>query len=508
MFYSLFKMILRPVLQDIKNIGYYLGKVILGLGMTFILPLVVAVVFKEKNPTLDFLISFSVTMLFGYLLSLICYSEEDLTWMQGMIVVSLAWGAASLFGALPLFLSGHWHSFLDAVFDSMSGFATTGLSLAQGMDKLSYAHNFWRHLIMFIGGQGIAIVALSFLVKGISGAFKMYVGEARDEKVLPNVIGTARFIWLVSIVYLVLGTLAIGFVGILEGIKPVNAFFHGACLFMAAFDTGGFAPQSQNILYYHSFSIEVITIVIMFLGAINFKLHYYVWTGNWREVYRNIEMRVLTITILAVFGISCAGLFKDASYPSAIMLFRKGFYQIISGHTGTGFMTIYPAQFKAQWNDLALTGLVLAMMLGGAICSTTGGIKILRVGIIFKALWQDIKRIIVPERAVIMQKVHHIKDLFLEDKQVRSVFLITVSYLALYFLGSLIAMFYGYGFLESLFESASAAANVGLSCGITSVDMPAGLKITYILQMWAGRLEFMSIFALLGFIWAALKGKS
>jgi trk system potassium uptake protein TrkH len=389
----------------------------------------------------------------------------------------------------------------------MSGFATTGLALVQNLDHLSYAHNLWRHLIMFIGGQGIVIVALAFFVKGISGAFKMYVGEARDERVLPNVVHTARFIWLVSIVYLILGTLALGVTGILNGMKPFNAFFHGACVFMAAFDTGGFAPQSQNILYYHSLAFEMITITIMLLGAINFKLHYHIWMGNRREILKNIETVTLFITIMITFLITAIGLVQLGTYPKAVMLFRKGFYQLISGHTGTGYMTIYAQQFIQEWNHLALVGVICAMALGGAVCSTTGAIKMLRVGIIFKALLEDIKRIILPERAMVVQKFHHIKEIFLEDKQARSALIITLAYLVLYGLGAIVGMLFGYPFLDSLFESTSAAANVGLSCGITTVNMPVALKLTYIFQMWAGRLEFMSVFTLVGFFVAVIKGK-
>lgn len=360
---------------------------------------------------------------------------------------------------------------------------------------------------MFIGGQGIVIVALAFFVKGLSGAFKMYVGEARDERVLPNVIDTSRFIWAVSVVYLILGTTALGIAGILNGMKPVLSFFHGACIFMAAFDTGGFAPQSQNILYYHSFSYEIITVIIMILGAINFKLHYHLWTGNRREIIKNIETVTLFITIIITFSIVAAGLSQTGIYPAAFVLFRKGFYQLISGHTGTGFQTIYAAQFVTEWNNLALVGIICAMALGGAVCSTTGGIKMLRIGIIFKAFVEDVKRIMLPEKALVVQKFHHIKEVFLEDKQARSALLITLAYLILYGLGSFAGMWYGYPFLNSLFESASAAANVGLSCGITDTSMPPALKITYIIQMWAGRLEFMSVFTLIGFFIAAIKGK-
>jgi trk system potassium uptake protein TrkH len=501
-------MILRPNIEDIKVIGYYLGKVVLGLGLVMLLPLVIGLAFKELNPILDFVIGCEISCLIGLLLTKLCLTERDLNWMQGMIVVSLSWLVATILGAIPLYLSGHWNSYLDACFDAMSGFATTGLTLVQDLDHLSYTHNFWRHLIMFIGGQGIVIVAVSFFVKGISGAFKMYVGEARDERILPNVIHTSRFIWLVSIVYLILGTSALGIVGILNGMRWVNAFFHGSCIFMAAFDTGGFAPQSQNILYYHSLPFEVITAIIMILGALNFKLHYHIWTGNRREIMKNIETVTFFITMTVLFWVTAIGLEQLGVYSGALGLFRKGFYQFVSAHTGTVYQTIYARQFLHEWSQLALMGIVVAMSLGGAICSTTGAIKMLRIGLVFKALAQDIKRIILPEKAIVVKKFHHIKDRFLEDAQARSALIITLAYLVLYVLGALIGMLFGYPFLPSLFESTSAAANVGLSCGITNTAMPQALKITYILQMWAGRLEFISVFTLVGFFIALIKGKS
>jgi trk system potassium uptake protein TrkH len=479
----------------------------MGIGLTMLAPMVIGLLFAEINPALDFLIGTEIALLIGLILTKLCFTEKDLNWMQGMVVVSLSWLAAMLLAAIPLYLSGHWGSYLDACFETMSGFTTTGLTLAQDLDHLSYAHNLWRHFTPFLGGQGIVIIAISFFMKGISGAFKMYVGEARDERLLPNVIHTSRFIWLLSIVYLILFTLVLGIIGIANGMKPANAFFHGVCIFMAAFDTAGFAPQSQNILYYHSLLFEVITIVIMLLGAMNFNLHYHLWTGNRREIWKNIESRTLCITILITFLIVLIGLSQVGCYARAVIMFRKGFYQLISGHTTTGYMTIYARQFIDEWGNLALVGLICAMALGGGACSTAGGIKMLRLGVIAEALKQDLKRIILPERAVVEQRLHHLKELFLEDKQVRAALLITVSYLALYGIGTLVGVFYGYPLLDSLFEATSAAANVGLSCGITAPGMPTGLKLTYIIQMWAGRLEFMSVFTLIGFFIAVIKGK-
>lgn len=500
-------MILKPRLEDLKIIGFYLGKIILGLAITMFVPILIGLSFREINPALDFVIAIEISVLIGLLFTKICRTEKDLNWMQGMVVISLSWIAAMLLSAIPLYLSGHYKSFLDACFETMSGFTTTGLSLAQDLDHLSYAHNLWRHLGPFIGGQGIAIIALSFLLKGTSGAFKMYVGEGRDERLLPNVIHTARFIWLISIIYLIIGTLALGIAGICIGLKPSNAFFHGACIFMAGFDTAGFAPQSQNILYYHSLIFEIITIVIMIVGSLNFNFHYQLWIGNRKETLKNIESRTFFISIMLTFLIVAIGLNQLGVYPQAIALFRKGFFQLISAHTTTGYMTLYAQQFITEWGNLALFGLICAMALGGCICSTAGGIKMLRVGIICKALKEDLKRIIMPEKAIVIEKFHHIKEIFLEDKIVRSALTITLAYIVLYGLGALVGMCYGYSFLESLFESTSAAANVGLSCGITSASMPAGLKITYIIQMWAGRLEFMSVFAIIGFFVAAIKGK-
>lgn len=500
-------MLLKPRLQDFKIIGYYLGKIIIGLGMTMLLPIMLGLFLNELSCVLDFIIALEFSLIIGFVLTELCFTQEDLSWMQGMVIVALSWVVAMFLGAIPLYLSGHWRCFLDACFEAMSGFATTGLSLVQDLDHLSYTHNFWRHLMMFVGGQGIVIVGLAFFVRGFSGAFRMYVGEARDERVLPNVISTARFIWLVSIVYLILGTVSLSVIGIFEGMKPFNAFFHGLCLFMAAYDTGGFAPQSQNMLYYHSVAFELVAMFLMVIGAINFKLHYVIWMGKRKEIWKDIETRVFFFSLMILFLIISFGQRRIGAYPQAVELFRKGFFQLISAHTGTGHQNIYPQQWISDWSQLSLSAVIMAMALGGAVCSTTGAIKLLRVGIIFKSLVEDVKRMVFSEHAVLGEKFYHLKDVFLNDKQARTALTITLIYFIVYFFGAVVGMFFGNSFLDSLFESTSAAANVGLSCGITQAGMPVLLKLVYIVQMWAGRLEFVSVFTLIGFLVAILKGR-
>ncbi len=501
-------MILKPSADDYRIIGYYLGKITIGLGLIMLIPLVLAFVYGEMEPAADYLLGMSVTLLAGVVLTAACHTRKDLEMRHAMCVAALSWLVAMVFSAIPLYLSGHFGSFLDANFETMSGYATTGLSLAVNLDHMAYAHNFWRHLTMFIGGQGIVVIALTFLFRGTAGAFRIYVGEARDEKILPNVIDTAKFIWLVSIVYMVIGGAALSVSAIAGGLAPGKAIFDSVCVFMAAWDTGGFTPQSQNVLFYHNFAFEMISVAIMLLGAINFALHYVVWTGNRKEIYRNIEIVTLFICIVATLSITAWGLAGRNIYADAIPFFRKVFFHLASGHTGTGYSTIYARQFVNEWGPLGMLGITLAMAIGGSMCSTTGAIKVLRIGVIYKALRQDLKKVLTPETAVIVQKFHHIRDIILEDKHVRTSALILLSYLNLYLFGTIVTMLYGYSLSEASFESVSAAANVGLSCGVTMPSMPAVLKWVYIFQMWAGRLEFMAILTLGGMVIAAFKGKS
>jgi trk system potassium uptake protein TrkH len=506
--HSIYAMILKPQVNDIKNIGYYLGRIILGIGLTMFLPFIAGLIlFREPNPALDFLISANIAIFIGLALSWICKTDKDLHAGPAMVVIALSWLAAMALSAIPLLLSVHYKSFLDACFETMSGFTTTGLTLVQDLDHLSRTHNLWRHLGPFIGGQGIAIIAISFLVGGTGGTLHLYLGEGRDEKLVPNVIHTARFIWTISIAYLILGTIVLGLVGLSIGLKPQSAFFHAACIFMAGFDTAGFAPQSPNILYYHSLVFEIVTIFFMLIGSFNFNLHYQIWTGNFKEIWKNIETRTLLFVIMIVALITTAGLKQWGVYSDGMILFRKGFFQLVSGQTTTGYMTIYAQQFLKEWGDLALTGIIIAMALGGCACSTAGGIKMLRVGIIYKAFRQDIKSVLLSPNAIVVQKFHHIKTMFIEDRQVRAVLMVTLGYFLLYGLGTLVGVALGYPLLESLFESTSAAGNVGLSCGITDASMPVILKVTYIIEMWAGRLELMSVFALIGFFVAFVKGR-
>ncbi len=499
-------LLLKSRLHDLRIVAYYLGKICIVVGIAMLIPLTLALFLSEFSVVYDFVIGFSVSLIIGYTLLFLYRTEEDLNWMQGMVTVAVSWLIAAFLGAIPLYLSGHFACFLDAFFEAISGFTTTGLSLTQDLDHLSYGHNLWRHLTQFLGGQGIVVFAISFFFSGASGVFRLYVGEARDERVLPNVINTARFIWRVSLSFFLLGSLMLFAVGIIIGLSPGQSLFDAVTLFMAAFDTGGFAPHSQSILYYHSLPYSMALVFLMVLGALNFKLHYELWHNNRGELFRNTEIRTFLSSVFFLFFFMAISLTAGGVYSSANGLMYAGFFQIISAHTGTGFQTISSLQFPV-WGDFPLGILIIAMGLGGGLCSTTGGVKMLRVSIIAKALSQDINRMLLPGSTILVKKIHHIKDLVLNERMIRVSLIITFCYILMYIVGALAGAGLGYPLELAFFESTSAAANVGLSVGITSPEMPGLLKLIYIIQMWTGRLEFIAVFILFGFLVAFIKGK-
>jgi trk system potassium uptake protein TrkH len=365
----------------------------------------------------------------------------------------------------------------------------------------------WRHILTFIGGQGMVVLALTFLTKEIGGAYKIYVGEGKDIELVPNVKGTAKIIWKISMVYLIIGTLALWLIGIFIGLKPISALMHALFIFASSWSTGGFAPQPQNIMYYHSLLYETVAMVIFILGSFNFGLHYAIWQGKRKEFIKNIEIQSFFVTSFIACVLALYGLSRLNVYPDAVAGFRRVVFNVLSAHTTTGFGSVYARQFALEWGDFGILIMVLAMLIGGSACSTAGGFKGLRVGIVFKGLIMDIKKLLSSERSMRVYKYHHIKDRNLDDSTIKSSSIIICCYMITFTIGTVLGTFYGYPFSASAFESASVAGNVGLSIGITSPSMPSVMKVYYIISMYLGRLEFLSVFAMAGYFIGGVKRK-
>lgn len=498
----------RPQRRDFLVVAHYTGMLVISIAFAMLVPLVTAVLAGEWDPALDYLLGASVTAAFGALLASAAPRESHLNQQNALIVTALAWLSASLVGAVPLALSGNYASYLDAFFDAVSGFTTSGLTLAQDLDHMALAHNMWRHLTHLIGGQGIIVAALTlaFGMRG-GGAVSLYMAEARDERILPNVMNTARFIWFVTAVYVAIGTVALTINNLMLGMEAGRSFLHAFWATIACYDTGGFGPQSQNSLFYHSPSFEIITVLLMVAGTVNFNLHADVWRGDRREIFRNIEARALAVHLVLLSALVGIGLGGTQLFSGQAEVLRKGLYHIFSAHSGTGHQSLYPAQWTNGFGDLGLVAVILAMAFGGMASSTAGGIKAIRTALISKGIVLRVKKALAPQSAVMKAKYHHLTDLELSPEMLASALMVFALYVVTYVTGAIIGLIYGFPARESLFESVSAAANVGLSAGITNPAMPVGLKLTYIFQMWIGRLEFIAVLALIASIIATVRGR-
>ncbi|MDX1659463.1 MAG: potassium transporter TrkG [Nitriliruptorales bacterium] len=500
-------MLIRPDRDDFRTIGFYVGKVLTGVGVLLLLPLVFAVPAGDWNSATALLIGAAIAIIVGRTSEALLFTRQELDWSHGLVSVAVSWLLGPLFVAIPLFLSGHFASYLDAYFDAMSGLTTSGLATIQDLDHLSRSMNLLRHLTHFAGGQGIVIVVLTMFATSGAQVGTLYVAEGRDERIVPNVVRTARFIYGVALAYAVVGTAALTWAASAAGLRLPTALYHGFNLFMAAFDTGGFSPMSSSIAYYHSAALEMVVMVLMIAGTLSFGLHFALWRGRRRELWLNLETRTLAVTVFGLLAIVLTGLAHAGAYERVGGLFRKGAFTLLSAHTGTGFSVTSGRLFSTEWGLIAPAGIVMAMALGGMASSTAGGIKAIRVGITVKSVVRDIRRLLVPESALVVSSYHSNRRQILRDSEVRGAITVLVLFLLSYGAGAILGVYYGFQFEEALFESTSAAANVGLSIGVLSPDLATPLKVTYLIQMWLGRLEFMTAFAFIGYLAAMFRGR-
>jgi len=498
-------MLLKPHRDDIALIAFYLGRIMWVLAATGLLPMAVAIIEQEWQPLGWFATMSGVAAVLAAVTERFrARSKRTLRWGDGMVVVALTWLLVPAVGAIPFLLSGHFGDGLDAFFESMSGFTATGLTVMSDIDHNAVSMTVWRQTTQFLGGQGIVLAALSVFAGG--GILALYHGEARDERVFPSVRSTARFIWLVSLWHGVLGISALWLIAYLHlGFEPGRALLHAYSIFIAAFDTGGFSPMSTSLAYYRSLSIELVTMWLMLAGTLSFGVHYALWRGP-RNVLKNLETKTMTASVLAVSALVFIGLIVAGSYGDVGSLVRRGFFQVLSAHTSTGFATVSTPDLAA-WGGLAFAAIATAMALGGMGSSTSGGVKALRVGLTLKTLASTIREVLLPEHSVIRQSFHQNGTKQLTPRLAQSVMAVSLLFVALYLFGAMVGTAYGFSLQDALFESVSAAGTVGLSVGITGPGMPVGLQLTYIVLMWAGRLEFIALFALAGFLISTVAGE-
>lgn len=483
--------------DDFRVVAHYLGVLVLFLSIALCIPLVTAVAMGEWAAASRYLLAAGVSLVIGSLLRLFMVNPRRLTTKQALAATAFAWLVLTLVGSIPLALSGHYGSLLDAIFESMSAWTTTGASLVQDLDHMSTADNMWRFTMQCIGGQGVVVIALSLGLFGRAVDSSLYSSEGRSEHVIPNIMQTARFIVRFSAAFIVAGTVIFLVICLALGMEPVRAFFNGLWLSVASFNTGGMTAMSTGILYYHCGVLEVVAMVLIVMGSINFTLHSEVWRGRIEQFFRDIEVRTLAVWLTVIACTFVATLCASGTYSDLPTLLRRAVFTVIATFSSTGFQTISTNQLTTVIPSGALLILVFCMAVGGSSGSTTGGIKMMRVGILAKETVAYVKDLLAPPSARQAVTYYHVGKRRIDVGLVRANLAVLLLYGIAFLITTIVTLAYGYDAATSMFEAVSMTSNIGMSVGIISPGMPEVLKVLYIFDMWAGRLEFVTLIALL-----------
>jgi len=467
--------------QRYQAIAAYFG-LICCLAATIILsPLLALFAYPEEiSIAWGFLIPGGILAAIGLFLWWKCSPKrsQTLTLQEGSVIVVLSWLVAIAFSTIP-FITVAGLNFTQAAFESTSGWTTTGLSVVN-VEATSHLILLFRSAIELAGGAGLAIITLS-AIAGISGS-GLTSAEGRSEQLAPNVRRSAKLVLSIYSAYVVLGIIALKIAG-MSWFDAVNHSF-------AALSTGGFSTHSNSIGYWNSPAIEAVTIVLMFLGTLNFVSAYFTIRGKFKPVFRNGEIRLqallIPLCILIVFFGVAIGL-----YPTMEKAARVAIFETISALSTTGFSTVG----YGDWNGLGWAILLLLMLIGGGSGSTAGGIKQFRIYALYRALIWEIKRMLLPKNAVTEPSLWQGESRsFLGDSQIRNISMFVFIYLLVFAIGTVIISSCGYPLEDSLFEYASCLSTIGLSIGVTSIDAPSAVLWTQIIGMFLGRLEFFTVF--------------
>ncbi len=458
----------------------YVGGILAIVGGLHLVPLLLLFVYPDELPLAgSFLLAGLPLIIGGSLCWYHLTPDKALTvkLQEGFVAVTLIWVLAIIFGAIPFIFVSHL-SFSQAIFESTSGWTTTGLSVVD-VTTAPKLILFFRSLLQLLGGAGLAIIALSTIAGPVGAGLS--IAEGRGDLLAPHVQESIRIVLRMYIAYIVAGVIGLH----LAGMSWFDAINHA----FTAVATGGFSTRPESIGYWDSASIEAVIIVLMILGNINFLVAYTVLRGKLRAAARNAELRLVAVVIplasILLFAVVTQGL-----YPTLEKSLRVAVFESVTALTGTGFSTVS----YIPWADFGWFVLIILMVLGGGSGSTAGGIKQFRIYVMYKAIQWELKRAFMPSRTVNEPAIWHgDRSQPLSSNQVRQIAIFIGIYLIVLLLGTGMMMMYGESLADSLFEFASTLGTVGLSVGITQPDMPVGMMWGQVTGMLLGRLEFFAV---------------
>ncbi len=470
--------------MNYRIIRYTLGWVIGFEGVCMILPLICAAIYGEPH-----IFMFAVCVAVGIALGglLICRppKSKSMYAKEGFAIVALSWIIMSIFGAIPFKASGYIPSFTDALFETVSGFTTTGASILSDVEVLPKCLLFWRSFTHWIGGMGILVFLVAILP--LAGGSNLHLIKAESpgpsvSKLVPKVKSTAKILYGMYILLTIIEIILL-LVGDMDMFDALTISFGTA-------GTGGFGTKNSSIADYSPY-IQVVVGIFMMLFGIDFSLYYLLLLRKFRDVFHSEELRAyigIIATSTVIICINCLGIFDNA-----IESLRQAFFQVSSIITTTGYST---ADFD-KWPELSKTILVIIMFIGACAGSTGGGIKVSRILILFKSIFKEIKIAAHPQRtykiAMNGRTVNH--------ETVRAINVFMGAYIAIFAASLLVISLDNMDFTTNFTAVAATINNigpglakVGPTCNFGEFSMLSKWVLTF--DMLAGRLEILPILVL------------
>jgi len=501
---------MRNGFRRISCIFHFIGNLLEILGLILLFPLIIVLIYWGRMGdgwvtatafVIPALISFSLGMILRHVFK---PSALDIT--GSMLICALSWLVVSAVGALPFVIAAR-SNYLDAYFEAMSGFTTTGITIYSGLDDMPRSILFWRALTQWLGGIGILsfFLVLTFQAGGAHHIFGAESHKISSRRPAPGLFHTLRIIWAIYVIFTILAAAVLA----VEGM-PV---FDSVCHALTAMSTGGFSPHDSSIAFYSLTAhpnyrlIEYTLAFIMMLGGINFLVHYRLLTRDFKALWDNIEIRYWW-RLIAVFTtvILIERLYKTGALEAlfrrgtAIDLgefertFRHSIFQVISILTTSGFAT---KNIGSDFFGVAAKQLFLVMMvIGGCVGSTAGGFKVLRIAILNRLMFRELFKLRTSSKAstglIIDRKI-------LPEDEVHRIAALFFTWMALLLAGGVVtALFSNQSPWQSFSGMFSAMGNIG-PCYISRgdmIDIHPVVKLTYIFGMLAGRLEILPVLLL------------
>ena len=498
----------------------YLGVFLFFVGIITLLPLSFLIFYPTENSeAYSFLIPGVSSLIVGLLLwqFLIARKErQQLGKFQDSIILVSLYILSIFVGSVPFMLRGVFSSgsggtnFLNALFESTSGYTATGLTVFDFNQDLPGYHLFtiYRSLLLLCGGVGLVLIVTSTISDRYG--LKLYTAEGHNDKLMPNLAKSARLILLIYLGYILLGTLSYFFFG---GMELFDAFNHS----IAAVATGGFSTRENGIpeiieqggvnsltgIPVNGVAINITSVILMILGATNFVIHLFLFKGKIKNLIKDCEVRFFLLMCIIFIPIFCISIYFDDKTPTLLTRnLLDGTYLFFSTITTTGFMTVN--QITSFGQGVLLLAIIM-MIVGGSLGSTAGGVKQYRIYLCFKSFYWGIRDRLSPKSKVYPHKITHLgQTREVKGDEINEAQGYLLLYVVVMLAGGIIisVMANGYGdFYASncIFEFVSALSGTGLSVGITgNVVLPefnnAIIKIVLIIGMFAGRLEINCIY--------------